>query len=81
MAIANIIAFVLVLVGAINWGLVGIFDWNLVSAIFGAGRTVGSSIVYILVLIAGLWLLVSLFLGKGRLYFMPNDNNDHNIMQ
>jgi len=73
MAIANIIAFVLVLVGAINWGLVGIFDWNLVSAIFGAGRTVGSVIVYILVLLAGLWLLISLFMGRGRLYFTPDD--------
>ena len=82
MAIANIISFVLVFVGALNWGLVGIFDWNLVSAIFGAGRSVGSIIVYILVLLAGLWLLFSLFLGRGRLYFSPNDNhNDHGIIQ
>ena len=82
MVIANIVAFALVLVGAINWGLVGIFDWNLVTAVFGAGRPIGAIIVYIIILLAGLWLLFSLIMGKGRLYFIPKDNfNDHDIIQ
>ena len=48
------IAGVLVLVGAINWGLVGVANFNLVAALFGT--TVISSIVYALVGLAGLYL-------------------------
>lgn len=74
MIIANIVAFVLVIVGAINWGLVGIFNWNLVSAIFGEGQTVGSVIVYVLILLSAIWLLISLTMERGRLYFMQREN-------
>lgn len=66
MIIANIISYILVLVGTLNWGLVGIFNWNLVEAIFG-GYNAGSIVVYIIVLVAGLWLLVSPWLTKGNL--------------
>ena len=62
---ANIIAYILVLCGALNWGLVGIFNWNLVEAIFG-GFNAGSIIIYILVFIAGIWLLISPWLTKGK---------------
>lgn len=68
MIIANIIALILVLVGCINWGLVGIFDWNLVSAIFGVG-TILSTIVYILVLLSAIWLVVALCMEHGRISF------------
>lgn len=44
---------VLTIIGAINWGLIGILDFNLVEAIFGAD-TLFTNIVYILVGIAGL---------------------------
>lgn len=67
MIIANIIAFVLVLIGAINWGLIGIFDWNLVTAIFGAGLTVGARIIYILVFLAALWLIFYAIYSMGRI--------------
>ncbi len=43
---------VLTIVGAINWGLIGLFDFNLVSTIFGDGSIL-EKIVYILVGIAG----------------------------
>lgn len=66
MIIANIIAYLLVLIGAANWGLVGIFNWNLVEAIFG-GYNAGSIIIYIVVFVAGMWLAISPFLTKGRL--------------
>ena len=42
------IATALIIVGGLNWGLVGAFDFNLVDAIFGAGSVL-SKIVYILV--------------------------------
>ena len=67
MIIANIIAFILVLIGALNWGLIGIFDWNLVTAIFGAGLTVGARIIYILVFIAALWLIFYAIYSMGRI--------------
>jgi uncharacterized membrane protein YuzA (DUF378 family) len=49
----DVLAAVLVVVGALNWGLVGTIHFNLVAAIFGA--TIVSSIVYALVGIAGLY--------------------------
>lgn len=66
MIIANLIAYILVLVGALNWGLVGIFNWNLVEAIF-MGFNAGSRIVYILVAIAAIWLIIAPFLERGKL--------------
>ncbi len=54
----NLIAAVLVIVGALNWGLVGIAKFDLVNAIFGA--TIVSAIVYTLVGIAGVYQLLNL---------------------
>lgn len=54
MKIINKIALVLVIIGAINWGLIGFFKFNLVSAIFGE-MSVLSRIIYALVGLSGLW--------------------------
>ena len=59
MIIANIISYVLVIVGALNWGLYGIFNFNLVSWIFQGPRSVGSIIVYVLITLAAVWLIIS----------------------
>jgi len=67
-SIINIIAFVVLAIGGLNWGLVGIFNWNLVSVIFG-GLTIGSIIVYIAVLVATLWLIFAAVYGKGKIDF------------
>lgn len=48
------IALILLVIGGLNWGLVGIWNWNLVDVIFGVGSIL-STIIYILVGIAGLW--------------------------
>lgn len=48
------IALILVIIGAINWGLIGFFNFNLVSAIFG-DRSAVSKVLYALVGIAGLY--------------------------
>jgi uncharacterized membrane protein YuzA (DUF378 family) len=42
----------LVVVGALNWGLVGLFDWNLVTEIFGTGTV--TDVIYVIVGVAGL---------------------------
>lgn len=58
MKITTIIAFLLVLIGSIVWLLIGIFDFNLVAFIFGAGaNAVVSRIIYSLVGISALWLI------------------------
>lgn len=59
MVIANIISYVLVIVGAMNWGLYGIFNFNLVSWIFQGPRSVGAIIVYVLITLASVWLIIS----------------------
>ncbi len=56
----NIVALILMIVGALNWLLVGLFNFNLVTAIFGAG-SVMSVILYILVGLGGIWGIVMLF--------------------
>lgn len=50
-------AFALVVIGALNWGLIGLFNFNLVSAIFGSFTAV-SRIIYLLVGLAAIVLLV-----------------------
>lgn len=50
------LAFILVVVGALNWGLVGFFHFDLVATLFGAGSLL-SRIVYILVGLSGLWMI------------------------
>lgn len=53
------IALILVIVGGINWGLVGWLDYNLVDSIFGVGST-ASRVVYALVGVAALYLILTL---------------------
>lgn len=68
MRIVNIIAYILVIVGAVNWGLFGLFNFNLVSSIFSGARTMGSVIVYSLIALAALWLILSPFITDGVLW-------------
>ena len=63
MKIIDKIALLLVIIGAINWGLIGIFNFNLVSTLFG-DMSIISRIVYILVGISGLWGIRLLFNDK-----------------
>lgn len=51
------VSWILVIVGALNWGLVGAFNWNLVEAVFGTWPVV-VKVVYILVGLAGLMMLL-----------------------
>jgi uncharacterized membrane protein YuzA (DUF378 family) len=51
------IALVLVVVGALNWGLVGLFQFDLVATLFGGQAAPLSRIVYALVGLAGIGLL------------------------
>lgn len=56
MKTSGIVAFILVIVGAINWLLIGLFGFDFVSAIFGT-MSVLSRIIFSLVGVAGLWAI------------------------
>lgn len=50
------ITLTIAIIGAVNWGLIGIFDWNLVASLFGS-MSLFSRIIYALVGLSGLYLL------------------------
>lgn len=58
------VGWILLVIGGLNWGLVGAFDYNLVDSIFGDGSTVGR-IIYVLVGLAALWMICAAFWKKG----------------
>jgi len=58
----GLIALILVIIGGLNWGLVGFFSFDLVAAIFG--KTMLSSIVYDLVGLSALYVAFVYFMGK-----------------
>ncbi|MBE7001361.1 MAG: DUF378 domain-containing protein [Ruminococcaceae bacterium] len=55
------IALILSIIGSLNWGLVGIFKFDLVAWIFGGQAAVVSRIIYTVVGLAGLWCISLLF--------------------
>lgn len=57
MKFLNILMFVLLVVGGLNWGLVGLFQFDLVAAIFGP-MTLAANIVYILVGVSAIYAAV-----------------------
>lgn len=59
------IALILSIIGSLNWGLVGIFQFDLVAWLFGGQDGVVSRIIYTLVGLAGLWC-ISLLFRKGQ---------------
>ena len=62
MRIVNLITQILLIVGGLNWGLVGLLNFDLVAAIFGDMSPL-SRIVYTLVGVSALWQLIVLFRG------------------
>ncbi len=52
----DLVALILLIIGGLNWGLVGLFDFDLVAAIFGAGSLL-AKIIYIIVGLAGLYTI------------------------
>lgn len=60
------IALLLLIIGGINWGLVGIFQFDLVAFLFGGAAAILSRIIYVLVAISAIWC-ISLFFNDNRL--------------
>ena len=66
MIVVNYIAYILAIIGGLNWGLVGIFNFDLVNFIC-VGRNAGSIIIYILIMLASIWLIISPIISRGML--------------
>ena len=61
MTVINKIALLLVIIGALNWGAVGLFSFDAVAWFFGGATSIISRIVYVTVALAGLWCISLLF--------------------
>ena len=57
----NKIALLLVIVGAFNWGLIGLFGLDAVAWLFGGQASLISRIVYTIIGVAGVWCITMLF--------------------
>lgn len=57
----NKIALVLAIIGCLNWGLVGLFQFDLVGWLFGGMDAILARIIFVIVALAGLWLINLLF--------------------
>ncbi|MFT3950415.1 MAG: DUF378 domain-containing protein [Oscillospiraceae bacterium] len=60
------IALFLLIIGGLNWGLVGIFEFDLVAFLFGGAAALVSRIVYVLVAASAIWC-ISLYFRNNRL--------------
>ncbi len=67
----DVITWILLIVGGINWGLIGLFDFNLVTAIFGEA-SIASRIVYVLVGLSALYDLLAVKAIQHRWVPMPS---------
>ncbi len=55
------LALILVIIGAINWGAIGLFQFDIVGWIFGGQSAIVSRIIFTLVALAGIWCISLLF--------------------
>ncbi len=55
------ISLILSIIGCLNWGLVGIFQFDLVAWLFGSSASLFSRIIYTVIGLAGLWCISFLF--------------------
>ena len=63
------LALILLIVGGINWGLVGIFQLDLVAWLFGGAGSLIARTVYILIAISAVWCISLLFRKEGELSY------------
>ena len=58
------IALIVAIIGALNWGSIGLFQFDLVAWLFGGQTALGSRIVYTVVALAGIWCISLLFTSR-----------------
>ena len=70
------IALILTIIGALNWGLVGIFNFDLVTWMTMGYRSGFGIAIYVLIMLAGIWLIISPFITRGMLDLGYNRRKD-----
>ncbi len=64
------LALILVIIGALNWGSIGLFSFDIVGALFGGQLSILSRIIFVIVALGGLWAITFFFkdnvLGKTK---------------
>ena len=69
------LALILLIIGGINWGLVGIFEFDMVAWLFGGSESIISRTVYILVALSAVWCISLLFRRDEELAY--STSSDH----
>lgn len=69
------IALTLLIIGGLNWGLVGIFKFDLVAFLFGGQTGVISRIIYIIVCLSAIWCITLLFKDTENAKSIMDDNS------
>jgi len=80
--VVNLIAFAVLLLGGLNWMLVGVFNLNLISTVFMGYRSPGAITMYVLVGLSALWLIISSVVSNGRIQFVEDrqrHQHNHNV--
>lgn len=70
------ISLILTIIGAINWGLIGLFQFDLVAWIFGGQGAIISRIIYTVIALAGIWCISMLFQDNSASRSGRNDNRN-----
>lgn len=73
------ISLILVIVGAVNWGAIGLFQFDLVSWLFGGQDAILSRIIYTVIALAGVWCISLLFRENEVLTRAANDGDMTNM--
>lgn len=69
----NLILMLILIAGAINWFIIGVFQFDIIAGLFGSQSVFLSRFVYTLIGIAGLYILLLLGIKKGNLDFRRKD--------
>ena len=67
MKITNLITFIILLIGGINWLSIGIFQFDIVAGLFGSQAAVLSRIIYIIVGLCAVYLIFASLARKGKI--------------
>jgi uncharacterized membrane protein YuzA (DUF378 family) len=70
------ICLALSIIGCLNWGLVGLFEFDLVAWIFGGSTMLISKIIYVVIALAGIWCISLLFRENEMVGSMIADDTD-----
>ncbi len=72
------ISLTLTIIGAINWGLIGLFQFDLVAWIFGGQSAIISRIIYTVIALAGIWCISLLFHDKAEAVSSGDEEQNSN---